>query len=436
MLHKTTALKSLILSLTSFFFFSLTTSAQVFSEHFEDKTLRLDYLWTGNKEKQSIAIDEISCFPQWAGRRSNLSSFPLAGDGELTMYKEKDQQCIYKTTFSSLFLEWLDTPEAEIITKGFEHTILLPFPKEKTTIQIKLFDKKRSIRTELTHTIDPKDILIRRKKKSKHDFHYLVKNGDPKNAIDIVILSEGYTLKEDTLFYQDAKKVIQSLFYHEPFKSLQYHFNLIAVHVPSTDSGVSHPKEGVWKKTPFGSHFDTFYSDRYLTTKNIKAIHDELTGIPYEHIIILANTEQYGGGGIFNSFTITSTKHKDYMPVVVHEFGHSFAGLADEYYYEGDSNENIYPLSIEPWEPNITTLVDFEAKWKNQLKANTPTPTPINEKESYPIGVYEGAGYRTDKIYRPAYDCRMRTNSAPSFCQVCQQAIKELIHFYTQEEMQ
>ncbi|NLZ73489.1 MAG: peptidase M64 [Bacteroidales bacterium] len=428
--------KRFIVSLTLLIVFTFTIKAQAFSEHFEDKTLRIDYLWIGDALKQSIAIDEISCFPKWAGRRNNLATFPLVGDGELVMYSKKTRKCIYKTTFSSLFHEWLDLPEAKMITKGFEHTILLPFPKEKTSIQVKLFDNERNVRTELTHFIDPKDILIRKRKKSKHDFRYLVRNGEPKNCIDVVIVSEGYTQKEDSLFYQDANKAVQSLFYHEPLKSLQHHFNLIAVHVPSTDSGISHPKKGIWKQTAFNSHFDTFYSDRYLTTKNIKAIHNALTGIPYEHIIVLANTEQYGGGGIFNSFTITSTKHRAYMPVVVHEFGHSFAGLADEYFYEEDPYETIYSLSVEPWAQNITTLIDFDSKWKNLLDPRTPIPTPMNEKESYPIGVYEGAGYRANKIYRPADDCRMRSNFAPAFCPVCQRAIKQLIHFYIQEETQ
>lgn len=426
-------IKGVIASLALFIAFPASLQAQFFSDHFEDETLRIDYLWMGNASKQSIAIDEISCFPQWAGRRNNLSTFPLAGDGELTMHSEKTGQCLYKTTFSSLFHEWLEQPEAEVQTKGFEHTLLLPFPKEKVKIQVKLFDNKRTVRAELSHLIDPKDILIRKRGKSKHNARYLVKNGDPKNCIDVVIVSEGYAQQEDTLFYQDAMKAVQSLLFHEPFTSLQHHFNLIAVHAPSADSGISHPKKGIWKQTAFNSHFDTFYSDRYLTTKNIKALHDALTGVPYEHIIILANTEQYGGGGIFNSYTITSTQHPQYMPVVVHEFGHSFAGLADEYFHEEDAYEEVYPLSVEPWAQNITTLVDFDSKWKEALKPDTPIPTPSKEKESYPIGVYEGAGYRPHKIYRPAYDCRMRTNSAPAFCPVCQQAIKQLIYFYTQE---
>ena len=73
---------------------------------------------------------------------------------------------------------------------------------------------------------------------------------------------------------------------------------------------------GAWKHTAFGSHFDTFYSDRYLTTSRVKAINDALAGIPYEHIIILANTEQYGGGGIYNAFTLTTAHHPNFRPVV------------------------------------------------------------------------------------------------------------------------
>jgi hypothetical protein len=189
----------------------------------------------------------------------------------------------------------------------------------------------------------------------------------------------------------------------------------------------------VWKHTALHSHFDTFYSDRYLTTSRVKAVHNTLAGIPYEHIIILANTDVYGGGGIYNSYTLTTTHHPEYEAVVVHEFGHSFAGLGDEYAYETeDVLSDTYPFDVEPWEQNITTRADFASKWEDMLAPHTPVPTPLTQKQDYPTGVYEGAGYSMKGIYRPAFDCRMRTNEHPDFCPVCQRAIGRMIDFYTE----
>ena len=192
-----------------------------------------------------------------------------------------------------------------------------------------------------------------------------------------------------------------------------------AVASPSQDSGVSVPREGLWKKTAVDSHFDTFYSDRYLTTLHLFKMHDALAGIPYEHIIILANTDTYGGGGIYNSYTLTTAHHKLFGPVVVHEFGHSFGGLTDEYAYDDQYVEYYYP-DIEPWEQNITTKANFESKWKDLYDQGV-------------VGLVEGGGYQTKGVWRPCEDCRMRTNTAEAFCPVCQRAIERIIRFYTEE---
>lgn len=233
------------------------------------------------------------------------------------------------------------------------------------------------------------------------------------------------------LFYQDAEVATESLFSHDPFKSMKKRFNIVAVAAPSTDSGVSVPRLGEWKQTAFSSHFSTFYSDRYLTTRSVKSIHDALAGIPYEHIIILANTEEYGGGGIYNSYTLTTAHHPLFRPVVVHEFGHSFGGLADEYFYDNDIATDSYPLDMEPWEQNITTRIDFASKWEDMLAKDTPIPTPVSKQAQYPVGVYEGGGYSAKGVFRPADNCRMRTNEYPAFCPVCQRALQRLIDFYT-----
>lgn len=409
------------------------TRAQVFADHFADKTLRVDYIFNGNASGQTICLNGLSALPTWAGRKHHLAELPLQGNGQIIMRNAASGKTIYTTSFSSLFQEWLETDEARNVTKGFENTFLLPYPLQPVEIEITLLDPRRNVRASMKHIVHPNDVLIEQKGNSHITPHkYLLHNDSPEKCIDVAILAEGYTLQEIQTFYEDADIACKSIFDHEPFKSMKKRFNVVAVASPSTDSGVSVPRLNEWKHTAFGSHFSTFYSDRYLTTSRVKAIHDALAGIPYEHIIILANTEEYGGGGIYNSYTLTTAHHPMFRPVVVHEFGHSFGGLADEYFYDNDVMTDTYPLDIEPWEQNISTQVDFAAKWKDMLSENTPVPTPAEVSENYPTGVYEGGGYSAKGIFRPAENCRMRTNEYPAFCPVCQRALRRIIEFYTE----
>ena len=410
---------------------SIGSYAQNFADYFQNKTLRVDYIFTGDATQQAIYLDELSQLPTWAGRQHHLSELPLEGNGQIIMKALASKQCIYKTSFSSLFQEWLSTDEAKETAKGFENTFLLPYPKQPVEIEVTLYSPRKKTMATYKHIVRPNDILIHKRGVSHVTPHrYMLQSGNEKDCIDVAILAEGYTEKEMDIFYQDAQHTCESLFSYEPFRSMKGKFNIVAVASPSTDSGVSVPRENLWKETTVHSHFDTFYSDRYLTTSRVKSIHNALAGIPYEHIIILANTDVYGGGGIYNSYTLTTAHHPMFKPVVVHEFGHSFGGLADEYFYEDDVMTDTYPLDIEPWEQNISTQVNFASKWKDILPSGTPIPTPIAERKEYPVGVYEGGGYSAKGIYRPAYDCRMKTNSYPEFCPVCQRAIRRMIKFY------
>ena len=393
--------------------------AQSFNDYFINRTLRLDYIFSGTANQQAVSVEALSQLSSWAGRRHHLSELPVDGNGQITINDLKSGTCIYKTSFSTLFQEWLDTDEARNTARGFENTFLVPYPKQPVEISVSFRDKKGNYNTMLKHVVNPGDILIK-KLEDTHTtpYAYLQKSGSPEDCIDVAILAEGYTKEEMELFLKDAKIACESLFAHEPFRSMKDRFNIVAVESPSKDSGVSAPKNGIWKNTAFSSHFDSFYSDRYLTSSNLTDIHNSLAGIPYEHIIILANTEQYGGGGIYNSFTLTTAHHEHFRPVVVHEFGHSFAGLADEYYYDKDLFNGIYPFDVEPWEQNITTRVNFPAKWKDMVGKGTAK-------------LVEGGGYSSKNIYRGADDCRMKTNTCPGFCPVCQRAIKRMIDFYT-----
>ena len=231
-------------------------------------------------------------------------------------------------------------------------------------------------------------------------------------------------------FLKDAEAATEALFSYEPFKSHRKDFNVVVVFSPSENSGVAVPREGKWPRTAFGSHFDTFYSERYLTTRRVKAINDALLGIPYEHLIILANSDVYGGGGMYNSYLLSSTHHKYYLPVVVHEFGHSFGGLADEYFSEGDLASFGKEQPKEPWEQNVTNLKDFTGKWSHLVKKGTPVPTTEKLQKKYPVGLYEGGAYLSKGIYRASFNCRMRANDCPDFCPACALALEKVITYH------
>lgn len=407
--------------------------AQSFERYFEDRTLRIDYSFSGDRRAVGVSVDELHSLPTWAGRRQHLDSLALEGNGRITMSDSISGQVIYRTSFSSLFQEWLSTEEAKERSRSFENVFLLPMPRRTALVKIELDNIERKKLVEHSFYLRPSDILIRqRDAEPSTQHHYLHRSRSPQEAIDIAILAEGYTEAEMGKFVEKAQRVSEEILSYEPFKSYREHINILAVCSPSKDSGVSVPRQGEWRRTAFSSHFDTFYSERYLTTSRVKSVHEALVNIPYEHIIILANTEVYGGGGIYNSYTLSSVHPQTYLPVVVHEFGHSFGGLADEYFYEGDTMSDSYSLDLEPWEQNITSLKDFWGKkWSSLLPKHLPCcPTPQQEKGTYPIALYEGAGYTSKGLYRSSWDCRMRTNSYPTFCPACHKALDELIRYY------
>ena len=300
----------------------------------------------------------------------------------------------------------------------------MPFPQRPVNITVELRDYHDSVIATMTHTVDPQDILIRhigeRDVTPYVTLHpKLPSLGEEQvdRLIHIAFVAEGYQGDELQIYLDDCRKAVKALFEHEPFKSLQDRFSIIALLSISQDSGISVPREGIWKDTVLGSHFDTFYTERYLTTLHLKRLHDVLAGTPYEHIIILTNTTTYGGGGIYNSYNLAAAHGPMYEPVVVHEFGHSFGGLGDEYPY-GDSDP-MYFADTEPWEPNLTTQHNFHGKWENLIREGK-------------AGLVEGGGYLSHGVWRGQEDCRMRTNEYPEFCPVCQQALTRLIKFYTE----
>ena len=402
-------------------------------------TLRLDYIFSGDATHTEISLAKMGRLEGWWGRTVNMDNLLLRGNGQIILRDSATSQVLYCTSFSTLFSEWQCTPEALHTRKAFENVYLVPMPQATAYVTVNILDKRDSITASMTHIVHPDDILIRpvASPYTLDKCRYVHKGGDSKEAIDIAIVGEGYTKEEMEVFYRDAKETADQILSYEPFKGKADKLNFIAVPVESKESGVSIPLKGEWKQTAFSSHFSTFYSDRYLTTLHLFDLHDALSSVPYEHIIILANTDNYGGGGILNSYVLTAAHNRWAMPVVVHEFGHSFGGLADEYFYDDGTDQ--YDLHTEPWEPNITTLVNFDSKWKDMIekkeivtKADQALPAYRTLVESdYKVGIYEGGGYLSEGIYRPYPTCRMKDNTYPLFCPVCQRAISRMIDYQT-----
>ena len=466
------------------FFFTIITvmatcsaMAQQFDDFFESRTLRLDYIFAGNHDSQQIYLEQMYVTPQWAGRKSRLADVPLKGNGQIQVKDHATGQTLFVHTFSTLFQEWLATEEATKVSKAFATSYNVPMPKQPVDVTVSLTDFHGKVVTSLTHTVDPADILIRHIGDNGIPYHYIWKGktvetqnlaspdqpgqrnytptegplgGEPDitECIDLAIVAEGYTRAQMGKFFADCQRVVDALFAHEPFTSMKDRFNVVAVAAESLTSGPSVPHLGRWSNTPVGTHYDTFYSDRYLMTQDIHCLYDVLSGVPFEHIIVLVNSDTYGGGGIYNQLTVTTSDHPTFHQVLVHEFGHAYAGLGDEYFYD-DGYESMYPADTEPWEPNLTTLVDFQSKWADLLPKGTPVPTPpdpkvpnyrkiTSEKEqrlldaaTQRVGVFEGGGYQSRGVYRPAQECRMKVNEVKDFCPVCARAIRRITDFYT-----
>jgi len=451
--------------------------AQSFDTYFEDNTLRLDYIFAGNEKEQQIYLEHLYKQSLWAGRKNRLSEKFLNGNGQLTVRDHASQEVIYVWTFSTLFQEWLQYDEAKTTNRAFECSYNVPYPKAKVDITLTLTDNHGKVTTSMTHTVDPTDILIRKIGANGIPFQYVWKGtgGAPRavaeadrsardyrptpydpmkdvnitDCVDLAIVAEGYTEAEMGKFYEDCQRSVEALFAWEPFASLKERFNIVAVAAPSLQSGPSVPHLDIWPNTAATTHYDTFYSNRYLTSQDMHRIYDLLSGVPFEHIMVLVNTDTYGGGGIYNQVTFATSDHPTFREVFVHEFGHSYGGLADEYAYD-DMDTVWYPADTEPWEPNITTLKDFSSKWADLMPKKQPIPTPLDPKVpdfrsargddkkmeqlnacTQVVGVFEGAGYQTKGCYRPAQECRMKINEVRDFCPVCARAIRQITEFYT-----
>lgn len=454
-----------------------------FDLFFEPKTLRVDYYHTGCKGKETISLDQLVEQPIWAGSRTNLIDTLNLGKYLVKVFDLQTNQLIYSRGFCSIFGEWETTEEAKAgICRTFHESALIPYPKRPIQFVIAKRAEGAYWRNQFVDifstVIDPNGVDVRR---DLPRYPYAVKrmrySGDPSVKVDLLILGDGYTIEELGKFRQDVSHFVNELFKVDPFSSHQTDFNVWVVEVISEDSGIDEPRRGLWRRNALGCSYNTFGTPRYVLTFENRKLRDVAALAPYDQLYILVNSERYGGGGIFNLYAVCySGSHKpgeewwaDY--VFVHEFGHAFAGLGDEYYSSNVAYVDFYPKGTEPWEPNITALLDPQhLKWGDLVEEGTPVPTPWDkarydslatlraklrqsdtpdaakleelEKEMAEllrsqkywgkVGAFEGAGYASTGLYRPYLDCRMFSKSLTDFCPVCRRAIERVIRFYSE----
>jgi len=406
-------------------------SFATFDDWFTNKTLRFDYFHTGNSKSEIYSFDQVKSEPYWGGSHINLIDTLNYGKYYFKAFDVKSNTIIYSRGYCTLYDEWQFTEEAKHISRTFTETVVMPYPKNDVRIELYSRNFLGVFEKVFEYTVEVEDYFISTEHQMAFPVYDVMISGDPAGKIDIVILPEGYTVAEMDRFKADCDKFAAGLFTFEPYTQNRDKFNIRAVLSPSVESGTDIPGDKVWKNTIMNSSFYTFDSERYLMTYDNKSVRNLAANAPYDQIYILANTTKYGGGAIYNYYNMSVNSNASSAKIFVHEFGHGFADLADEYDDGSTSFNDMYPLNVEPWEPNITTLVKFETKWKAMLPANTPIPTPIENAPGMKLGVYEGAAYVSKGIYRPAPDCLMRTFKGNEFCPVCSAAIQKMIDFYT-----
>ena len=342
-----------------------------FNDFFLDKTMRVDYFHSGTKSNEYFSMDEFFEYPVWSGNKNHLLDDRNLGEYCVKIYDVKSNHLIFSFGFCTIFNEWQTTDEAlKGNFKTFSETVQIPFPKNEIKFTINRRNKKMEFEEKFATNINPQNPIINREKRGP-DFkvNKIIDNGSPDKKIDLVIVGDGYTKNDIPKFEKDVEKSLNALFNNSPFKERKSDFNIYSIDVISEESGIDNPVKNIWKNTAISTTYNSFGSQRYIILADNKALRDIAGLVPYDYIYILTNSDEYGGGAIFNlyatSYTVSTDPRmewqKDY--VFVHEFGHSFAGLGDEYYTSDVAYNDFYPEGVEPWEANLSRLLD-----KNNLK--------------------------------------------------------------------
>jgi hypothetical protein len=424
-------MKKYIFILSFILLFSSFSFAQInFDDYFTPKTLRLDYIQAGDASSSNIYFEQMKCEPYWGGNVKNLIDKFNYGEYRFFVYDNSTQVLIYSRGFSTLFQEWQTSDEAKTTSRSFYETIVFPFPKKTVKVEIHKRNRDGNLEKKFELLVNPKDYFIREEAPPKFEYKKVLDSGDPKSKVDIVIIPDGYAKEDMEKFSSDVQRFMGYFFACSPYKENKNNFNIWAIDAISQESGTDIPGKLIYKNTVLSASFYTFNTERYLMTYDIKSVRDIAGLVPYDQIMILVNSPIYGGGGVYNYYSLVSSDddYSDY--VMCHEFGHSFGDLADEYWTSDVAVSDYFNLNVEPVQPNITTLVNFESKWKNLFDKNMPIPTP-NEKKYYDkVGAFEGGGYVAKGIYRPMFDCTMKSRSRDNFCPVCKNVLSEMIKFY------
>jgi hypothetical protein len=413
-------------------FVNVLSFAQInFDDYFINKTLRFDYFHAGTDKSEEFYYDEIIEEPYWGGHKVNLVDKFEYGNYLFKVYDSSSNKLLYSRGYSTLFSEWQTTDEAKEIRRVFNETVTFPFPKKTVRLEIFSRNRKGIFELKFTHFINPENKYITKERKLVFDTLQVYNSGNYNEKLDIVLIPEGYTKEEMNKFKEDTKKFAKYLLECSPYKENANKINIWAVLAESKESGTDMPPLGVWKNTILNSRFWTFKLERYLMIEDNKTLRNIASNVPYDQIYVIVNTNKYGGGAIYNHYAVCVRENTYENYVFVHEFGHAFAGLGDEYYTSSVAYNEFYKLDVEPWEPNLTTLVNFDKKWKNMLDKDTPVPTPSTKDWENKLGVFEGGGYSGKGIYRPKQDCTMKSKTYNNFCPVCTKSIEDMINFYS-----
>ncbi len=441
------------------------------------RTMRLDYYHTGAKGQEVFSLDRVVLEPlPWPGDPSKNIDDTNLGKYFFEVRDKASGRVLYSRGFASIFGEWETTEEAKKLNRTFSESVRFPAPDAPVTVVLMKRDLENKFREVWSTEIDPKNQFIdTARPPSPGPLLELQKSGDPATKVDFLIVGDGYTAAERAKFEKDARRLMAILFSTSPFKEHRGDFNVWGLCPPSDESGISRPSTGIHHRTPVGATYDAFASERYILTFDNRRFRDVASFAPYEFVEILANGNTYGGGGIFNLYSTVAADSLWSPYIFVHEFGHHFAGLADEYY---TSDVAYVPPEhkVEPWEPNVTALLDPAAlKWKELVTPGTPIPTPWdkdafekfsrqiqaqrreirrqNQPESVmdalfteeknhedamlardryanAVGAFEGANYEAKGYYRSQENCIMFTR-LDRFCAVCRRAIERIIALYT-----
>lgn len=400
-----------------------------FDKHFEDKTLRVDYLRKGCKKEQQISLTAFKTKPgNWAGSTIHLIDPFNYGAHRVLVKDANNKEEIYSRTYNSLFEEYVATEKGETKTKTFEETVLIPYPKNAVEIHIQNRDKDLNFVTAEIFKFDPTSSKLKTIKNDVEvrQLHY---SGNPHTKVDIAIVADGYSINDTAKMRKDFARFVKGIMKFKPFTQHKGDINVWGVAAISEDSGITNPLKKQHLKTAVGSTFNSFDIDRYIMTFEIHTMHNVMQNAPYDHIIVMSNTDTYGGGAIYNFYADVTTGDQVEF-VVSHELGHLFGGLADEYVDPTVTYNDIHDLSKEPLEPNITTLVNFDSKWKHHIEEGVPVPTPVKKEYLKKVGAFEGGGYQAKGIYRPVIRCMMNTGG--NFCPVCQEALEKMFKIYTE----